>query len=287
MKNTLKKDIPFFFGSAAVVWQCIFFYIPLLLILLSSFFYYSEEGIIRGLTLSNFQAILQKNTFSILLSSIGIACLTSLLSIFIGYPLAHFIAFKGKRFKSLFLFLLIVPFWTNFLLHVYAWFFILENNGFLSRFLEWAHLSSGPVNLMNSLFSTVLMMVYTYLPFMVLPIYSSMEKFDRKILEASSNLGASSIQNFKKVLFPLTLPALQAGCLLVFIPSFGEFIIPELMGGDKIYFFGNVITNYMFGEDTAGIGAAFTIIGAITLFVFLFVAKHLFSAISRIKRGLS
>jgi spermidine/putrescine transport system permease protein len=198
-------------------------------------------------------------------SSLLLAISTVVICFCIAYPLAYFIAFNGKRFKNLLLFLLIVPFWTNFLLHVYAWFFVLEKRGFINNMLDHLGLISEPIQFLNSLFSIMVMMVYYYLPFMVLPIYSSLERFDRRLLEASLDLGANWFQTFRRVMLPVTMRGVRAGFFLVYIPAFGEFAIPELMGGDREMFVGNVVSQYILGDDTGSLGAAFTVLSGVIL----------------------
>jgi ABC-type spermidine/putrescine transport system permease subunit I len=185
----------------------------------------------------------------------------------IGFPLSYFIAFRGGKFKTLFLFLLLVPFWTNFLLHIYAWFFVLEKEGFLNTVLLNLHLIKEPIHFLNSFFSVVLMMVYYYLPFLALPVYSALERFDHSLLEASLDLGASRFQTYKRILVPLVLPSIRAGFFLVYIPAFGEFVIPELMGGDKHYYVGSVVSQFILGEQTAQLGTSFTVISIMILMI--------------------
>ncbi|MCB1115434.1 MAG: ABC transporter permease [Chlamydiia bacterium] len=259
-----KEESSFAIGSPALIWQIVFFYLPLLLMMISSIVILTEKGS-AGLSLQNFAPIFSKTHLSIIFSSISLALSTAFLSLLIAYPLAHFIAFKGGKYKTVMLIFLIVPFWTNFLLHVYAWFFVLEREGFLNTLLLKFGLITEPIHFLNSLFAVMLMMIYCYLPFMVLPIFSTLERFDRRLLEASTDLGASWRSTFRKVMLPLTLPAVRAGFFLVFIPSFGEFIIPELMGGDKRYFVGNVVSQYVLGNETGGMGAAFMVLSCLSL----------------------
>ncbi|QVL57181.1 MAG: ABC transporter permease [Simkaniaceae bacterium] len=282
IQRRTKADSPFAIGSPALIWQIIFFYLPLLLMMVSSIFILSDEGGLEGLTLKNFAPLFSKTHLSVIFSSITLAFSTALFSLLIAYPLAHFIAFKGGRYKTLMLFFLIVPFWTNFLLHVYAWFFVLEREGFLNTLLKSLGLIQEPIHFLNSLFAVILMMVYCYLPFMVLPIFSTLERFDRRLLEASDDLGASWKETFRKVMLPLTLPAVRAGFFLVFIPAFGEFIIPELMGGDKKYFVGNVVSQYVLGDETGGMGAAFMVLSCISLVVTVMFIYFAFKKMGKI-----
>lgn len=264
-KAFLKKYLPFAVGVPALIWQVLFFYVPLVMIVLYSFLKIDDAGHFVGLTLSNFASISKLSYFINIFSSVSLAFITSVLCLLVGFPLAYFIAFRGGRYKTIFLFLLLVPFWTNFLLHIYAWFFVLEKEGFLNTLLMSTHLISQPIHFLNSFFAVVLMMVYYYLPFMTLPIYSALERFDHSLLEASLDLGASRFQTFKRILVPLVLTSVRSGVFLVFIPAFGEFVIPELMGGDKHYYVGSVVSQFILGEQTAQLGTAFTVLSIIIL----------------------
>ncbi len=259
------SQLPFFIGIPALVWQVLFFYIPLFLIFVSSIVKFSFDGGLVGFTLEKLTLFLTPTYGRVILSSLTLALSNALICLCIAYPLAYFLAFTGKRFKNLLLFLLIVPFWTNFLLHVYAWFFVLERGGFLNTLLLSTGLIHEPLHLLNSLFATMVMMVYYYLPFMVLPLYSALERFEFRLIEASLDLGASSFQTFRRILLPLTVRGVRTGFFLVFIPSFGEFAIPELMGGDKQMFVGSVVSHYILGEQTGSLGAAFTVVSSIAL----------------------
>lgn len=279
LKEAIKKDYPFAFGCPALIWQMIFFYLPLVFMMMGSVINLSQDGYFQGFTLKHFSHIFNTIHLKIIFQSLGIAFFTSVICLCIAFPFANFLAFKGGKYKTLFLFFLIIPFWSNFLLHVCAWFFVLEKHGFLNSFLLSLNLIEKPVHFLNSFFSIMLMMIYHYLPFMILPIFSSLEKFNLSLLEASSDLGASWLQTLRRVLLPLNMPAIRLGFLLVYIPSFGEFVIPELMGGDKNYLAGNVVTHYMLGDKTAPIGAAFTVLSCfaliVTILIFLYFTKKL------------
>lgn len=281
--KSLKKEKFFLIGSPALIWQILFFYLPLALMFFSSISEISKTGEVTGITFDNFYKMLTKTHLFVILKSLFLSFFTAILAFCIAYPLSHFIIFHAKKYKSLLLFFLIVPFWTNFLLHVYAWFFVLEKQGFLNNALLTFGFIQEPIGFLNSLFSIILMMVYCYFPFMVLPIVSSLERFDFKLLEVSHDLGASRTQTFFKITLPLTMPAIRAGFFLVFIPSFGEFIIPELMGGDKRYFVGNVVSQYVLGGDTETIGSAFMVISAFSLIISSCVLYYFFNRITRRK----
>lgn len=254
MKKLLSSESAFFIGIPGFVWQLLFFYLPLVCIL--SFAVSSWKDFFHFFTLPY---------LFIIIRSLGLAFITTLLCLAIGYPVAYFIAFNGKRFKNFLLFLIIVPFWTNFLLHICAWFFVLDRNGFLNTVLLNAGVIHNPIIILNTFLATLIMMVYYYLPFMILPIYAILEKFDYRFIEASLDLGATWRQTMTRIILPLTVPALQAGIFLVFVPAFGEFIIPELMGGDTKMFVGTVISYYILGSTTVSLGAAFTVLSIIIL----------------------
>ncbi len=261
------SEFPFAIGIPALIWQILFFYIPLFLIIFSSILQISEAGIIEGVTFKKLTFFLTPTYLGVIASSLMMALSNTLICLAVGYPLAYFIAFAGKKFKNMLLFLLIVPFWTNFLLHVYAWFFVLEKEGFLNNLLRGLGIIHEPIHFLNSMFATMIMMVYYYLPFMVLPLYSALERFDYRLIEASLDLGASGMQTFRRILLPLTLRGVRAGFFLVYIPSFGEFAIPELMGGDKRMFVGSVVSHYILGDETGSLGAAFTVVSCAILLV--------------------
>lgn len=262
----MKKNSSFIIGIPAVVWQISFFYIPLLFVVFSSLIRHSLDKNI-SFTLDNFLHLGKWFYLQIIFNSFILATVVACICILLAYPFSYFVTFCGKRFKNLYLFFLIVPFWTNFLLHVYAWFYVLEKNGVINHLLQSMGIIKTPIPFLNSPFAIILMMVYYYLPFTVIPIYSALERFDHKLLEASLNLGASFNKTFLKILLPITMPGVRTAFFLAFIPSFGEFIIPELMGGDKTYFVGNVLTLFVLGEGTEGLAAAFTIMSTLALLV--------------------
>ena len=267
-KRSLK---PFFYVVPAFVWQILFFYMPLLLMILMSFVYFYPSLQVHTLSVALYKPFLNQMYGIIIIKSLIFAGVNGILTFLVGYPLAYFLAFKAGRFKTVALFLLIMPFWTNFLLHVYAWFFVLDRNGIVNVLLKALGIIDQPLYLLNSLFGILLLMVYCYLPFMVLPIYSALERFDKTLLEASRDLGASRFETWYHVVLPLSMTGVIAGFFLVFVPSFGEFAIPGLMGGEKYIFVGSVIAQYVFGHKTMAFGTSFTIISFVMLLVCLFM----------------
>jgi spermidine/putrescine transport system permease protein len=267
----MRSEWAFFVGVPGFVWQVLFFYIPLMCILFMAL-----------CSWHNFTYFFTSTYFLIIARSLGLSLTTTVLCLLIGYPVAYFIAFSSKKIKNFLLFLIIVPFWTNFLLHVCAWFFVLERNGFLNTLLLRYGIIQEPLSLLNNMFATILMMVYYYLPFMILPLYSILEKFDYRFIEASLDLGATMRQTMMHIIFPLTVPAMQAGVFLVFVPAFGEFVIPELMGGDRHMFVGTVISYYILGAKTIAQGAAFTML---SISILLMVMGILYVTTQKLRDG--
>lgn len=285
--RTSQSDSAFAVSVPAILWQIVFFYLPLSILLISSFLQFSDLGEFERITISKLTSFFTPLYLRVIFDSILLGLGNALLCFCIAYPLSYFLAFGSKKYSTLFLFLLIVPFWTNFLLHVYAWFFVLEKEGFLNNLLINLGVIGAPIHFLNSLFSITIMMVYYYLPFMVLPIYSSLGLVDRRLVEASLDLGATWLQTVRKILLPLSWQGIRTGFFLVYIPSFAEFAIPELMGGNKQMFVGNVISLYLLGEETGEYGASFTVVSILFLFVSTVALYYLlrFLILGRQKNG--
>lgn len=281
-RDKLQLHLPIAAGSSTLGWQLLFFYIPLFLMFFSSFARMTPSGHFSGFTLDHFRQICSRDYFLAIWYSLSLALSTSFLTFALGFPLAHFIVFRGGRFKKILLFLLIIPFWTNFLLHIYAWFFVLERAGFLNQLLLFLHLIKKPIAFLHTPFAVHLMMLYYYLPFMALPLYSSLEKFDPTLIEASLDLGASKSDTFRRILLPITLPAIKTGFFLVFIPSFGEFVIPELMGGDRYFYVGSVVSQLILSESTTSLATAFTVMSGFILLMTSLGLIFFWKAVSRL-----
>ncbi len=281
----LKKEFPFAIGITPFVWQFFFFYLPLLILVTSSFIKLSKTGRFESFTIDHFKTVLTPTYFSIIKNSLSLGIVTTIICLLIGFPLAYSIVFHSGRLKNFLLFLLIIPFWTNFILHIYAWFFVLEKHGFINNLLIQFGCINHPIHFLNTYFSVVLMMVYFYLPFMVLPIFASLERFDHSLLEASLDLGANKRQTLRRILIPVSMNAIRSGIYLVFIPAFGEFVIPELMGGSKDLFIGNVISLFVMDYHTAPLGIAFTVISVASLLFALIVLHLVLKKVSKILVG--
>ena len=182
------------------------------------------------------------------LNSLWIAFVASLICLSVGYPIAYVIARSNDRWRNILLLLVILPFWTSSLLRIYALIGMYSTNGFINTALQWMGIINEPIQMMNTNFAVYSAIVITYLPLMILPLYSTLQKLDEDLLEASSDLGAGPIKTFLQVTLPLSLPGILAGCLLVFIPAVGEFVIPALMGGPDQLMIGRTLWTEFFGN---------------------------------------
>ncbi|CAD5915273.1 Spermidine/putrescine transport system permease protein PotB [Planktothrix rubescens] len=228
----------------ATIWLLIFFIIPLIIVLVYSFL---ERGTYGGVTweftLKNYQRLANDLYLNIFWRSLGLASLTTLICLIIGYPLAFFIATSSTRWRNLLLFLVIIPFWTNFLVRTYAWIIILRSEGMINTILQSLSLIQEPLNLLFTPFAVIVGLIYGYLPFMILPLYATIERLNFSLVEAAQDLGANQIRTFFRIILPLTLPGIIAGSILVFIPALGAFITPDILGGAKTVMVGNLIQN--------------------------------------------
>ncbi|MEL0587828.1 MAG: ABC transporter permease [Planktothrix rubescens PR222] len=228
----------------ATIWLLIFFIIPLIIVLVYSFL---ERGTYGGVTweftLKNYQRLANDLYLNIFWRSLGLASLTTLICLIIGYPLAFFIATSSTRWRNLLLFLVIIPFWTNFLVRTYAWMIILRSEGMINTILQSLSLIQEPLNLLFTPFAVIVGLIYGYLPFMILPLYATIERLNFSLVEAAQDLGANQIRTFFRIILPLTLPGIIAGSILVFIPALGAFITPDILGGAKTVMVGNLIQN--------------------------------------------
>ena len=199
------------------------------------------------------------------LSSLRIAALTTLIALAIGYPLAYAMALAPKRWQGVLLVLVILPFWTSFLIRVYAWIGILRPDGLLDMALMGIGLTSEPLRLLNTDSAVLIGMVYSYLPFMVLPLFSTLQKLDGTLLEAASDLGATPLTTFLTVTLPLSVPGILAGSALVFIPAISEFVIPDLLGGSDTLMVGKVLWNEFFSNRDWPLASAVAIVLLVVL----------------------
>jgi spermidine/putrescine transport system permease protein len=258
-----------FLISPANLYLVIFVALPLLLIIGLSFLSRGSYGQVEfRLNFTNYTRLFDTLYLKILLYSLSVGVATTLFCLFIGYPLAYYLARAPARQRSLLLFLILLPFWTNFIIRIYAWIMILHTGGYLDLFLQWAHITRGPLNVLYTPTAVMIGMVYEFLPFMVLPLYTSLEKIENNLLEAAADLGAPPWKAFLRVTLPLSVPGMIAGTILTFIPAMGMFVVPDLMGGAKTILIGNVIRNQFLTARDWPFGAAASMILMLLTMVF-------------------
>ncbi len=280
LRSIINSEKRFFLASPALLWQVLFFYVPIVFIVVVSILKRLDFSFLNNITLAHYSSLLNPMYYKILFRSVRLAFFNSLFCFFIAYPVAYFLAFRVRHLRSLLLFLLTLPFWANFLVQVYAWFAVLERGGFLNTVLLRIGIISEPLHILNTPFAIYLVMLFCYLPFMIMPIYSSLEKIDKDVFEASFDLGATTWQTLRKVIMPLSSSGIRTGFFLVFIPSFGEFVVPALLGGGKQMYFGSLISYFFLETRNVSLGAAFTCLGGSVLIVSVillyFVLKKVF-----------
>ncbi len=258
------------------LWLGIFFLLPCLLVLAISLGTYAPDSVPPvelGLSFKSFALLFSDDLYlAAWLSSLRIAATSTLVALLLGYPMAYAIARAAPNRRPLLLMMVVLPFWTSFLIRIYAWMGLLADNGLIERFLRWSGLASNPGTILGTEWAIHLGIVYAYLPFMVLPLYATLEKLDDSLLEAAADLGAKPFATFLTVTLPLSLPGIVAGCLLVFIPAVGEFVIPDLLGGTETLMIGKVLWDEFFTNGDWPLASAVAVcllvllVGPIALF---------------------
>ena len=230
-------------------------------------------GIVHQWGASNYLRALEPIYLVILARSIGLAFVTTALCLLVAWPMAYWLALRvPDRWRSGLLVLVILPFWTSFLVRMYAWVFALRSEGLVNLFL--GRFGVGPLPLLYNDFAVLLGQVYGELPFMILPLYASLEKFDRSLLEAASDLGARPARALLRVTLPLSAPGIVAGCVLVFIPSLGAFLAPDLLGGARTVYIGNLIQSQFAVARDMPFGAALSFLLSLTVLVLLYLFRR-------------
>lgn len=228
-----------------------------------------KDGVLRiALYLESYITLFSDSLFvDAYLRSIRMAVVTTLFCILIGYPMAYFIAQANPKTRNLLLLGVILPFWTSLLLRVYAWAGILRNEGLLNSFLLWTGLIDSPIELYRTDTAVYIGLVYTYLPFFILPLYTNLLKHDRRLLDAAYDLGARPFKAFLTITLPLSISGVIAGSMLVFIPAVGEYVIPELLGGTNTYMIGRVMWDQYFTNSNWPMAAAIAVVMLMILLI--------------------
>ncbi|KLN96892.1 spermidine/putrescine ABC transporter permease PotB [Moellerella wisconsensis] len=255
-----------------VTWLLLFVFMPNLMIIGTSFLTRDDANLVQMIfTWDNYTRLFDPLYGKVMLHSLNMAVIATLCCLLIGYPFAFILARLPKKLQPLMLFLLIVPFWTNSLIRIYGLKVFLSTKGYMNEFLLWIGLIDKPFRLMYTSEAVVLGLVYILLPFMVMPLYSSLEKLDKPCLEAARDLGANKFQTFIRIIIPLTMPGIIAGCLLVLLPAMGLFYVSDLMGGSKNLLIGNVIKSQFLNIRDWPFGAATSIVLTLAMGLLLFV----------------
>ena len=255
-------------------WMVLFFLIPFAIILkislaetqvaippYTSLVEYAEEKLSFVLNLGNYLYLLQDEMyFDSYLQSLQVATISTLLCLLIGYPIAWSIVHSSPSMRNVLLMLVVLPSWTSFLIRVYAWIGILKNNGLLNNFLIYLGVIDEPLQMLHTDFAVYIGIVYAYLPFMILPLYTALMRMDYSLIEAASDLGAKPWKTFLTVLLPLTKSGIVAGSMLVFIPAVGEFVIPELLGGPDSLLIGRVLWQEFFNNRDWPVASAVAVV---------------------------
>ena len=258
--------------TGVVGWLMVFVFLPNIMIIATSFLTRDDANLVEMVfTLDNYYRLFDPMYAEVLLHSINMALVATLACLILGYPFAFFLAKMPKKIQPLLLFLLMVPFWTNSLIRIYGLKIFLSTKGYFNEFLLWIGLIDKPLRIIYTPEAVVLGLVYILLPFMVLPLYSSIEKLDKPCLEAARDLGANKLQTFIRIIIPLTMPGIIAGCLLVMLPAMGLFFVADLMGGAKNLLIGNVIKSQFLNIRDWPFGAATSICLTLVMGLMLFV----------------
>ncbi|MFN7662623.1 MAG: ABC transporter permease subunit [Alphaproteobacteria bacterium] len=264
-----------FLISVPYLWLIIFFLVPLFIILQISvsesilavppykniWEWTSHQTLKLHLHFENYKILFQDSLYQYAFGqSLKLAASSTILCLCLGYPMAYTIAQADERKQTFLLFLVLLPFWTSFLLRIYAWIGLLSHDGLINTLLMSLGIISGPLSLMGSDLAVCLGMVYCYLPFMILPLYANLSKFDGSLLEAAADLGCTPFKAFLKITLPLSKGGILAGCTLVFVPCMGEFVIPEILGNSDSYVLGKVIWTEFFNNRDWPMAASIAIV---------------------------
>jgi putrescine transport system permease protein len=272
------------------LWLLVFFLIPVLIVLKISFAEFSplgrppyepilkwaEDGVIQlRLFLGSYSYLLNEPLYvSAWLYSIKVALVSTIFCLLLGYPMAYAIARSSPTSRHIFLMLIILPFWTSFLLRVYAWIGILKTDGVINQVLTFLNIIDEPLAMMNTSFAVYIGIVYSYLPFMILPLYSNLEKHDQTLLEAAQDLGSGPVRAFMRITLPLSFPGIVAGSLLVFIPAVGEYVIPSLLGRTDQLMVAKLLSDEFFMNRDWPKASAVAIVMLLLLLVPIMLFQH-------------
>ncbi len=271
-----KRDGAFWLVAPMAIWTILFVLATLGYILYLSFSTRAENGmgVTAQFTLDNYLKILNPSYLKVLGNSLKLAAITTIICLLVGYPFGYLMAKASPKRRAVLMLLVIVPFWTNALVRVYGWRILLMGDGPVNTFLLTLGVIDQPLKLLNTFGAVVLGMVYALLPFMILPTYSSVEKMDWTLVEASRDMGSSPLRAFVTVTLPLTAPGMLAGCVLTFVPSIGLFFMSDLLGGSNDVFLGNLINDQLLKSRDWPFAAALSVVMMLLTSLFLWIYRR-------------
>ena len=272
-RDMRRKTIPALAQAGPVsIWMILFVTLPMLFIIYISFMSRGVFGdVVYQFSLESYQTLLDATYFKVILKSLKTALLTTVLCLGLGYPFAYYIARKPPEVASRLIMLIMIPFWTNSLMRLNSWLLLFQTSGPVNNFLQWTGLVDRPITFIYTDGLVVLGLITNMLPFAVLPLYSSIEKLQKSLLEASADLGATPSQTFFKVTLPLTFPGIFSAIILVFIPSLGIYTVSDILGGGKVLYIGNIIKNQFGSIRNWPLGAALSVLLLVITGLLIFI----------------
>ena len=272
-RDMRRKTIPALAQAGPVsIWMILFVTLPMLFIIYISFMSRGVFGdVVYQFSLESYQTLLDATYFKVILKSLKAALLTTVLCLGLGYPFASYIARKPPEVASRLIMLIMIPFWTNSLMRLNSWLLLFQTSGPVNNFLQWTGLVDRPITFIYTDGLVVLGLITNMLPFAVLPLYSSIEKLQKSLLEASADLGATPSQTFFKVTLPLTFPGIFSAIILVFIPSLGIYTVSDILGGGKVLYIGNIIKNQFGSIRNWPLGAALSVLLLVITGLLIFI----------------
>ena len=272
-RDMRRKTIPALAQAGPVsIWMILFVTLPMLFIIYISFMSRGVFGdVVYQFSLESYQTLLDATYFKVILKSLKAALLTTVLCLGLGYPFAYYIARKPPEVASRLIMLIMIPFWTNSLMRLTSWLLLFQTSGPVNNFLQWTGLVDRPITFIYTDGLVVLGLITNMLPFAVLPLYSSIEKLQKSLLEASADLGATPSQTFFKVTLPLTFPGIFSAIILVFIPSLGIYTVSDILGGGKVLYIGNIIKNQFGSIRNWPLGAALSVLLLVITGLLIFI----------------
>ena len=272
-RDMRRKTIPALAQAGPVsIWMILFVTLPMLFIIYISFMSRGVFGdVVYQFSLESYQTLLDATYFKVILKSLKAALLTTVLCLGLGYPFAYYIARKPPEVASRLIMLIMIPFWTNSLMRLNSWLLLFQTSGPVNNFLQWTGLVDRPITFIYTDGLVVLGLITNMLPFAVLPLYSSIEKLQKSLLEASADMGATPSQTFLKVTLPLTFPGIFSAIILVFIPSLGIYTVSDILGGGKVLYIGNIIKNQFGSIRNWPLGAALSVLLLVITGLLIFI----------------